>query len=68
MKCEALVDKNVTKTFADGVSCLFRELPECTADAEVMWRLFYSTVASSAARVCGRKGIGVANNSKKVTP
>jgi len=28
-------DNDARKTFADSVSSLFRELPECTADAEV---------------------------------
>jgi len=31
------------------------------------WRLFKASVASSAACVCGRKRVGVANNGKKVT-
>jgi len=56
------VNKNVRKTFADNVSSLFRELPECTEDAEVEWLLFKAAVASSAARVCRRKRLGVANN------
>ena len=59
---KALVDKDVRKTFADSVSCLFWELPECTVDAEVEWWLFKAAVASSAARICGQKWFGVVNN------
>jgi len=58
------VDKDLRKTFADSVSSLFREIPECTADAEVAWQQFKAAVVSSAARVCGRKRLNVANNGK----
>jgi len=56
------------ETFADSVLPLFREFRECTVDAEVEWRLLKAAVATSAARVCGRKRLCVANNGKKVTP
>ena len=65
IKWKALADKDVRKTFADSVSSLFRELLECTADAEVEWRLFKAATASPAVRVCGRKRLGVENNGKK---
>ena len=65
IKCQALADKNVFRTFADNVSSLFWELPECTAEEE--WRLFKTAVASSTTRVCGWKRLGVANNCKKIT-
>ena len=44
------------------VLVVFREHPECTVDAEVVWRLFKASVTSSAARVCGRKRLSVENN------
>jgi len=37
-------------------------------DVEAEWQLFKAAAASSVARVCRRKRIGVANNSKKVIP
>jgi len=55
------------KTFRDGVSSLFRELPQCTADAEVDWGLSKAFVDSSAARECRRKRFDVANKGKRVT-
>ena len=61
------MNKDVRKTFVGNVSSLFRELPECTEEAEVEWLLFKAVVASTAARVCGRKRLVVANNGKKVT-
>jgi len=69
-KWEALPDKDVGNTFADSVSSLFRELPECTADAEVEWLLFKAAVASSAAQVCVRGRIlgRIANDGEKATP
>ena len=66
-KWEALVDKDVRKNFADSVSSLFRELPQCTATDIEEWPLFKAGVASSAARVCGQKEVVVANYGKKVT-
>ena len=48
LKWEALVYKDVRKTFADSVPCLFPEIPECTW--EVKWQLFKIVAASSAAR------------------
>jgi len=42
---------------------MFRERP----DTEVEWQLFKVAVASSAAWVCRRKWVDVANNGKKVT-
>jgi len=59
----------ICKQSLEGIlSSLFQNLTECTADAEVEWQLFKAPVASSAARVYGRKRLGVANNGKKVTP
>lgn len=56
--------KKISKTFADSVSCLFRELPECTAGAEAEWRLFKAAVASSAAWVRWWDRLGVSNCGK----
>jgi len=58
----AVID--MRKTFADSVSSLFRKFQECTIDAEVAWRLLKAAVVLSAALVCGRKWLGVANNGK----
>jgi len=46
---------------------LFRQLPEGIEGVEVEWRLFEAAVASSTARVCGQKRLGVAKDGKKVT-
>jgi len=45
-----------------------QELLECTADVEMEWKLFKAGVASTSARVFGRKRIGGASNDKKVNP
>jgi len=47
---------------------MLRELPECTADADVEWRLFKANIASSGVWVCRRKLLSVTNNGKKLTP
>jgi len=40
MKWEALADNDAKQTFADSVSSLLQDLPECAACAEVEWQLF----------------------------
>jgi len=60
IKCE--VDKNVRKTSADSVLSLFREFSWCAGVSNVERQLFAAAVASSAARVCGWKPLGVANH------
>jgi len=51
------VDKNVKKNFADSLNVLVLRAPGMHSGRGV--------AASSAARVCGRKQVGVANNGKK---
>jgi len=63
----ALADNDMTKIFPEIVSSMFRKLSECTMDAEVEWHLLKAAVVSPDFQVCGRKRLGVANNSKKVT-
>ena len=64
LQWKTLAEKDVRKTFAESVSSFFRELPECTVEVES--NLFKAVVASSAARVCGQKRLGVANNAKPI--
>jgi len=55
--------KYVRKT--SSVLSLFQELLECTADAEMEWKLFKGDAASSVAQVCGWTWITVVDNDKK---
>jgi len=52
IKWEALVEKDVRKTFADSLLSLFRDLPECKAKVDEEWKLSKAVIASYAARVC----------------
>jgi len=62
-KVEGTLEIDVRKIFADSVSSLSQQLAECTAE----WQLFKAAVASSAARLCARKRLVVANDGQKVT-
>jgi len=67
LKWEVAAHKIVKKDLCSNVLLLFREISECTADIEVKWQLFKAVAASSAARTCGQKQLGLANTGRKVT-
>jgi len=63
-----MVDEDVQKTFSDGVSSWFQDLPECTADVQEHLQLFKIAVISAVGRKCGQKRPAVAKDGKKCHP